>query len=918
MSLLRGRPVERLALGLGLEPDEGRALLLMGALVAVLLCAYTIAKVLRDSLFLAEFGALALPYAYVGVAVASVGFVWLESRIERRFTRVGAARFNQYTAIACSVAAALVFPLARRPTIALFYIWTGSQAMMLLPHFWGLALDLWDSRRARRLFPLLAGWGLVGGLAGGAFAGWSSSFMQHVGLMWTLPLLLVLAVAITRSVEQHRTSRPGPVVAPSMVSPWKIIRRSPYIVILVAAFALSVIVGTLVDFQFKYHVLRLFPNPRALTQFLGRFYVGLNALSLVFQFGVAGWLLQRLGLGWSTGLQPVALLAMAAWTTVGPGMWVIVAMRWLQGVLSNTLGKSTSEIYYTAIHPSERRRIKPAIDTLVERWSDAAVGLLLIVVLNMLHLPVKTIAILTAVLCAAWIVVLFLLERQYGRAFKQVLSSRWIGPETASEVLRMPAARRALLEALRADDERRIVLALQLSGATRDPAIVRAVRGCLDSEWPNVRTAAVEAMEAMRVPDPENRIARFLDDPNEGLRRAAVGYLLVQGPEPVAFASQLLDGGDVTLQRYAIDALFERPCEARAALTLAWIDARLASGSLENLLLAARALGVMSGPEPVERLRTLLKHNDTEVVSAALLSATRRPVPELLDVLQPLLLKPELFYSAREVVAAVGDPAVPALLHLLDEGQEHRVQALAARTLAHIGGRQAVEVLMTLVRGSDLRLRHVGLRGLARMRMRKGSPVLPRETAHRLFRRELHAYQEALDPAIALEAHTAPEVRLLAESFRESAEMALERALQALACWYDPRPLTGVLDRLKSRDRDIASPALEFLDHVLPRAVFHPVRRIFEEPPVPPEGEEAGSDSLAVWIEAAWKSEDGWLRACAVRAARFAPKLDRGVFASGDAGDLGVRAELAALAAVAPGTLRAPGRAAAVVQGAAC
>ena len=44
MSLLRGRPVERLALGLGLEPAEGRGLLLMCALVAVLLCAYTIAK----------------------------------------------------------------------------------------------------------------------------------------------------------------------------------------------------------------------------------------------------------------------------------------------------------------------------------------------------------------------------------------------------------------------------------------------------------------------------------------------------------------------------------------------------------------------------------------------------------------------------------------------------------------------------------------------------------------------------------------------------------------------------------------------------------------------------------------------------------------------------------------------------------
>ena len=81
---------------LGIEPEEQRLLFLMGALVATLFCAYTIAKVLRDALFLGEFGALALPYAYIGVAMAAVGFVWLESIVARRFALVGATRFNQY------------------------------------------------------------------------------------------------------------------------------------------------------------------------------------------------------------------------------------------------------------------------------------------------------------------------------------------------------------------------------------------------------------------------------------------------------------------------------------------------------------------------------------------------------------------------------------------------------------------------------------------------------------------------------------------------------------------------------------------------------------------------------------------------------------------------------------------------------
>src|SRR6266478_521854 len=136
----------------------------MGALVGLLFCAYTVAKVQRDAIFLAEFGALALPYAYVSVALASVGFVWLEGRAARRYTRVGATRLNQYIAIGFSLTAAAVFPLQRHWTAAAFYLWTGSQAMILLPHFWVLALDVWDFRRARRLFPLFSAFGLVGGI----------------------------------------------------------------------------------------------------------------------------------------------------------------------------------------------------------------------------------------------------------------------------------------------------------------------------------------------------------------------------------------------------------------------------------------------------------------------------------------------------------------------------------------------------------------------------------------------------------------------------------------------------------------------------------------------------------------------------------------------------------------------------------
>ena len=149
---------------LGLEPHEGGLLVLMGALVATLVCAYTIAKVLRDALFIAEFGALSLPYAYIGVALASVGFVWLESIIARRFARVGASRFNQYGAIGFGALAATLLPISRHWTIVGFYLWTGSQAMMILPHL-GARARRWTATRGtcfRLACGLIGGWPAAG------------------------------------------------------------------------------------------------------------------------------------------------------------------------------------------------------------------------------------------------------------------------------------------------------------------------------------------------------------------------------------------------------------------------------------------------------------------------------------------------------------------------------------------------------------------------------------------------------------------------------------------------------------------------------------------------------------------------------------------------------------------------------------
>jgi hypothetical protein len=768
--------------------------------------------------------------------------------------------------------------------------------MMLLPHFWGLALEVWDSRRARSVFPFLGGCGLVGGLVGGAYAAWATPIVKRNGLMWSLSGLLIVAHLLTRVIERHRARRTEPIEVSRTISAWEIIRRSSYIKVLAAGLALSVVVSTLVDFQFKLFIQKLYPDPHALTQFFGKFYVGLNALSLVFQLSAGSWLMYRLGLGPTTGLQPVTAMLFVSGLALGGGWWIVLAMRWIQGVVFQTLGKSSAEIYYMAIRPHERRRIKPAVDTLVDRWSDAAVGVLLIVLLRVIGVGETVLAIMTVTFLVAWMIVLVFLNREYGRAFEETLSSRWLEPDVAEDSMRIPSARKALLMGLRADDESRIALALKLSERSRDREIARAVKSCLTHPSPSVRATAVGSMEAMRLRDEEGLIPGFLSEANEGLRAAAVRYLLARSPKPAVLARSWLDGSDPALRQHAVNALFERPSEGRAALTLEWIDARLEAGTPEDLLVAARALGAMTGSAPVKRLRALLTNPDVEVRRVALLSAERRPSPELLDVLLPLLLLPELNYEARRALTAIGGRAVPALQPLLDGERGLRGQVVAARTLARIASPRAVGSLMTLARSSVPGLRDLGFRNLTRVRVETDKAVLPRSAAHRLFLRELAEYRRSLAPALSLEGIPAAEVRLLAETFRESAESALRRGLGALACWYEPKPLSGAFERLNSREPGEAAPALEYLGHILPHKVFRHVSDIFEQQTAKdPETPGAESEPLVESIRLAWRSDDALLRACAVRASRHATGLEPDLFATGGGDSALVAAELTSL-----------------------
>src|SRR4029079_13547665 len=178
---------------------------------------------------------------------------------------------------------------------------------------------------------------------------------------------------------------------------------------------------------------------------------GLNGLALVVQFGIAGFLVRRAGVFFSTLPQPLFVLVFGSWIVFSEILEGIVALRYVQGVLFQTLGKSAFELYFMAVRPHERQKVKPALDTLVERLADAAAGVALLVVLHTIGVDMRVVAGLTVGVTAAWLFMVAQLQRRYVRSFRDALA-RHDGDVTISIAgLKLPEARRTLLAALNSD-----------------------------------------------------------------------------------------------------------------------------------------------------------------------------------------------------------------------------------------------------------------------------------------------------------------------------------------------------------------------------------------------------------------------------------------------------------------------------------
>ena len=158
--------VARLRRFFDVRPGEGLRVLLSFLYIAVVAAAFLLAKPIRNSLFLQQYGAYALVYVYAAVPVRAVA-VRAGLRAGRRTVRRSRRHRRHAGVLQPSTSSCSGTPfafhagaVAGRGSVAwllpgVFYVWVNCFGVIAPVQAWSFANSLFDTRQAKRLFGLI-------------------------------------------------------------------------------------------------------------------------------------------------------------------------------------------------------------------------------------------------------------------------------------------------------------------------------------------------------------------------------------------------------------------------------------------------------------------------------------------------------------------------------------------------------------------------------------------------------------------------------------------------------------------------------------------------------------------------------------------------------------------------------------------
>jgi len=846
-------------------PGEGPIVLLCLLVNFCIFAGIMFGRNSRDSLFLYYFGVKYLPYMYFANAFSLVGcslvYTTLVDRIERgKFLGSISLLF-----VGALIASRVV--LGGHPHWFFPVLYVEAQVIWIfsLMQFWTFAGDLFDTRQAKRLFPLIAVGALLGMISVGLFCKQIISALgtENLLLIWA-GLILVAVILGGITYRRYRKTDEAPkkdlLTAAAEVKPseWQKIKdgfrdlgREPLLRSMAGYVFLLWTVFAIVDFCYSSTVRLRFQNdPNGLTTFFGRF-VGVQGLScLVVQLFLTRAVIDRLGVGATINFHPAVLFLGTSWMSLRYGFSSVVSTKLADATMLYTFSDSSYQLLYNPVPPDRRPRVRGFMEGYIRPLSLAAAGALILVGNNLLKtfrwhgreiVSGQQLSWSAVVLALTWLGFALTAKKGYIRALLRNLQqgSTMLQLHAADALSKLSdrVSLSLLLQTLQSEQPERVVAAvhfLQVCGTAQAAEALAALASHAD---PRVRATALSALGRLAGAEHIDLFTSSLHDPDSRVRANALEALTSShDPRLLEKAQPLLQDDSRRVRVNAVLALATIPGAEQVSDWLPLLQ-ELAHGDSEARSTAIFALERLPSDSSMDLLCELLHDPDvdlrTQAAKALGVIGSPRVIPALVEALGGA---PEVRHVARRSLAAIAKNAGVACAQQLAQtaltSKQTEVRSELADVLGRLEGPQVIPTLIALLKDREWRVRWKVLKSFEH---RARSAALPEEARAALFQfasDELTAFRQSFlcSQALVSKPVSQPE-RMLAQALKEDRVKIEERVFHMLGILCGREQMLAIFTKLNSGEARQRADALEALDNLAPKTIGRQILGLLEPAP---------------------------------------------------------------------------------------
>jgi len=783
---------------------------------------YYIIKPIRNSSYLERMGDENLPLAYFLTALL-MGFIVnfhskLQVKIPRRTLILSSLVF--FFLNICLFWWLFTHDWKWVPVV--FWVWANIFAIVLVTQFWILVNDVFNPREAKRLIGFIGSGGLLGAILGGMMAGAlaktrASSFLLLIAAgMLSIGILLVLSIFARWRKSEPGTDREAAARTKMSMKQakagfrdgWETVKQSPYLKLLAGVVMVTLVVSTLIDFQFNSIVSNKVVTGPGMTSFFGYFNAGTNAFAFFLQLLLTSNIIRRFGIRLTLLFYPLILLLGSAGIGTVAFASIIPAVLIKAGdkSLAYSLNQSVRELLYIPISAEQKYKSKVFIDMFLNRFAKGVGAVILFVLLTIVPRSsgmgvtaagIRYISLVVAFIIFGWIFLNLRVSRGYTDAVKEKLKPpRERGDRLVSEQVDVDYTK-LVFDTLESKDRSSVLYAMHLYDLIKQDKLTPELRKLITYKTDEVRAASLgtlfEQGETALGPQTED------DLDNEVLMKEIEEILS-------------LDTYQEVMKSYVDKAISEEGEQGKTAR-----------------MEAAKAIGLMSpDARVVERLEDLLADGSPEVSHYAVQSAAALKRRESVPYLVSKLSAPFLREDAMDALAKYGPKVAGTLAdYLVDKMEDIEIRKAATSVLARIGNQDAADFLGWELAEASGALAMDIIDGLDRIRSMNPEIHFPQDIIKSKILAQIRSCCQAL-VACSLEERIEIRQKMILQWEKMQADV-LENIFKLFGLIYPHEDIAKAYQNIKTGTKNSVAYAIELLDNILDREMRESLFPLIED-----------------------------------------------------------------------------------------